>query len=147
MDIFSQLSSDHDQVKALFEKIAAAPAGERTHLFNQVKVALIAHSKAEDQTFYSELETDDELEDRIIEAREDHEAIDQLLDELSGIPAEEPTWLRTFNELVRTVERHVRFEEDDIFPVARQMLDADDADELGRSMKRLEEQFKPQANA
>ena len=147
MDIFTQLKMDHDQVKALFRKIEMigsngnGEVGARRNLFQEVRRALIAHSKAEDQTFYTELETDDELEDRIVEARQAHERIEQLLDDLNRMDAEQAPWTAKFKELVRNVEHHVEEEENEIFPLARQILDREDAEELGQSMRQLEDRM------
>lgn len=141
-DIFSQLKRDHDQIRSLFEKVEQAPdTKDRLDLFGEVKRALTAHSKAEDQTFYTELETDEELEDDIVDARQEHELIDQLIAEVEGTDPDDGRWMTRLVELKDAVERHVREEEDQIFPLARELLNAEDADVLGKSMRQLEEQI------
>ena len=43
-------------------------------------------------------------------------------------------WLEKINELKDVVQRHVRMEEDKMFPAARKELDASRAEELGRQI-------------
>lgn len=136
MNVFTQLKAEHDRVKQLMERLAATPDSgeERRVRFAEIRRDLIAHAKAEDYAFYKELEDDDELHDKIETARAEHAAIEELLDELMQSERTDDVWLLRFATLRKSVEQHVREEERDVFPMARTVLDSEDAEVLGRAL-------------
>lgn len=44
-------------------------------------------------------------------------------------------WVQKFNDLYETVERHMHMEEDELFGQARDVLTAQEAEELGRKVE------------
>jgi hemerythrin superfamily protein len=143
MDIFEHLKRDHRHVADLMHKISAtANPAERRALFLDLREALLTHAKAEEATFYSTLAQNEELEDLIAEARDDHRLIERLLSDLDGIDAGSDAWTARFDELKETVEEHVEEEEHEIFDEARDLIDDDEAHELDQRMSSEEDQIR-----
>ncbi len=144
MDIFNTLKTDHRIVRTLMARLAAdngeIPA--RRTLFNQVKQELIAHFKAEDQTFYGQIEHEPTLGPKISAARAEHDHIEALLDELEDLPIEGERWPDKYTALSQCVEAHFREEEGEIFELAGEMLDSEKAKELGKAMEKVEDEYR-----
>ena len=82
-DVFELLRRDHTNVRALLDEIeGAADDGERRGLFAQLVNEVEAHSQAEDDVFYTSIEADPDLADRIDNARQEHDQVESLLVEV-----------------------------------------------------------------
>ena len=142
MDIFEHLKNDHRKVSALMTQIEQTDdEGERQTLFQDLKVAVIRHAKAEEATFYSFLDRYEEMEDLIAEAREDHQMVESLIHDIESLPATSVEWMTHFQELKESIDDHVDQEETEIFEEARMIIDGREADELERRMAKQEAQI------
>jgi hemerythrin superfamily protein len=134
MSIYDELKRDHEAVKQLLTRIekASEEAGQgRERLFEELKAALTAHSRAEERVFYSALKAEEETKDVALEGVEEHHVVDVLLREIDRLAADSERWKAKFTVLKENVEHHVEEEEQEIFKKARQLLDADKAEALG----------------
>jgi hemerythrin superfamily protein len=132
MDIFSLITTDHQEVAGLFKKLHDA-RGSRAmceQFFAQLKEALELHAYAEEQVFYPALQEADMTQEMAEEALEDHQLVTELLEELTDTPKEGEAWDETLQILEENVQEHVEVEESDIFDAARQLFSAADIDEL-----------------
>lgn len=131
-DIFELLKRDHRNVRALLDEIeGAADDRHRRALFSQLVEEVEAHSQAEDDVFYTSIELTDDLADTIDEARQEHDQVEALLEELDGLPVAGDDWLEKVREIRMLIEHHVAAEEERIFPLARQGLGEEEALRLG----------------
>lgn len=131
-DVFELLARDHRNVRALLDEIEGAEDDrERRALFSQLVDEVEAHSQAEDDVFYTTIENGD-LADRIDEARQEHDEVESLLEELDGLPVSGDDWLEKVREIRLLIEHHAREEEQQIFPLARRALGRDEALRLGQ---------------
>ena len=123
--IFEQLTQDHREVDALMKQIENAENEEECmRLFAQVRTALLAHSQAEDEVLYARLDEEAETEDMIAHARDEHQQVEDLLEELGEIE-DDDEWMERFQELKGSVQDHVKEEEGELFPKARKILDGE----------------------
>ncbi len=121
--IFEQLTTDHREVDDLMNRIEKAQGEEECmRLFAQVRTALLAHSQAEDEVLYARLEEEEDTEELIAHAREEHQQVEDLLEELGEIE-DDDVWMERFEELKGAVQDHVKEEERELFPKARKLLD------------------------
>ena len=128
MDIYSLLEADHRTVKELFAKAEeASDPRDLEKVFREIKTQLELHKEAEERTFYAALSNFPEISDRIEEAMEEHVDVEELLEELSNLAAEDEDFRSQLNELREEVEHHVREEEGEIFARARKLLDEEQA--------------------
>ena len=82
------LKEDHQRVKKLFtrfEKLDASRETDKTELFDQIKKELTVHAQIEEEIFYPAVEgaQDEDADDLVREAREEHRIVKTLLEELS----------------------------------------------------------------
>lgn len=128
--IFKQLKEEHGQVSALMMQVKAGDEDTRAELFPTLRHELLAHSKAEEKEFYALLEQQSKTRDQIARSREEHQEVEQLLDQLSAMDVEDPEWVELFDELVTAVQEHVDREEDEIFAAAQEIIDDERAREI-----------------
>jgi len=131
-DIFELLKRDHRNVRALLDEIEGAEDDrQRQGLFAQLVNEVEAHSQAEDDVFYTTIEGTADLADKIDDARQEHDEVESLLEELDGLPVSGDDWLEKVREIRMLIEHHIAEEEQLIFPLARHRLDGDEALRLG----------------
>jgi hemerythrin-like domain-containing protein len=131
--IYSTLSKEHGKVSGLMSRLAATDSDEverRQELFDEIKDELTTHSEIEDAVFYTELASHPQLAEKIAHAREEHEEIETLLEELDAMRIEHQSWMNKFLRLQDTVQHHVDDEEGEIFPMAEKVLSGEDAERL-----------------
>lgn len=126
MNIVDLIKRDHDEAKELMETIALEhdPAAAMES-FTELKNALSAHAKAEQEVLYPELKVLDESRPLTLEAYEEHALAEQLLDELSQEDAAAETWRAKFVVLKEVVEHHMKEEEKELLPMAKRLLTKD----------------------
>ena len=136
-DIFELLRNDHRNVRMLLDEIEGAEDDrQREGLFAQLVTEVEAHSQAEDDVFYTSIEGLDDLAEIIDNAREEHDQVESLLEELDGLPVSGDDWLEKVREIRMLIEHHVGEEESRIFPLAGNFLDRGEALRLGHEFLR-----------
>lgn len=138
MDLYQLLRQDHQKVKRLFERIDdtfGATTKSRERLFSELKQELELHSELEESHFYPALEQQEELQDLIEDAREEHAEMAELLAALDEGDKDDEEWADQLEELRETVETHVEEEEGEIFPKAQELLDQGRADAIAQAIE------------
>ncbi|MFF9399221.1 hemerythrin domain-containing protein [Streptomyces sp. NPDC014744] len=138
-NVIDELTTDHREVEALFERIEALPVGDpgRRALADEMTTELVRHSVAEEQYFYPAVRQyvagGDELADKELS---DHAKVEELLKSLEDRQPEE----EEFNHLVAKVKlevtSHVRDEEGKLFPLLAAVCTSDALDDLGDKIRR-----------
>jgi iron-sulfur cluster repair protein YtfE (RIC family) len=135
MDVFQRLIQDHriaEQRFAEIEKTSEKEADRRELLFAKLREELEAHEVFEEEYLYPEIDEVLSAKAVVGEALDEHAEFDAILQEISAIPANKGEWLERICELKEMVQKHVRKEEEKMFPVARSKLARGRAEELGR---------------
>jgi hemerythrin superfamily protein len=141
MDIYNYLKKDHRKVSDLMKHVLSARSpARREEIFDEINEELTLHAETEEATFYAALENEEETEEKIEGAEEDHEEIKIYLKKLSSLSADSEKWMELFGEFRQAVEHHVKDEEERIFPKAKQILSDEEAEQLSREMARLKEE-------
>jgi hemerythrin superfamily protein len=120
----SILRDDHRRVKQLFSDIESLGSETepeaKMELFEEIKHELDAHATIEEEIFYPAIEDlrDDDVEAaRIVsEAREAHENVRILLEELSRLDDSDESFDGKVKILAETVAQHAEEEEEIMFP-------------------------------
>jgi hypothetical protein len=131
MDILKELERDHKEVMKLFEKLGKKKNGQADPLFDQLRVALVAHSRAEEKVFYKPIEGDKEAHEMVLEGYEEHHVADLILKELASKKADGERWHAKLMVLKEVVEHHVQEEEGEIFTAAEKALPLDERKKIG----------------
>lgn len=138
MNVFTLLKADHKKVAGILEKLdSTTERGVKTReeLFGNLKTELDVHTHIEETIFYPELEKADETHDITLEAFEEHRLVKQLLQELDKMDKGDETWTARFTVLKENIEHHVEEEEGEMFPKARKVLSAEQAEIIGTQME------------
>jgi hemerythrin-like domain-containing protein len=142
-DAIEMLKADHEKVLDLFKQYTTA-SDEHTKrgIAEEVFFELETHAQLEEQLFYPafEEEADEEGEKLVEEARKEHQAVKDLIEELRGLATQDKPFDAKFRELMENVEHHIEEEETEMFPQAEEML-AEQVEELRDEMQELKEQL------
>jgi hypothetical protein len=119
------LHSDHQRLAALLSdclRLANAdggntPSADRSALLERVSALLRAHSQLEVELFYPTLHLDAEA---LGAAQSDHDEMLVQLASLVAMHSVDDHYLNSLQALVQLVEDHVRFEVEQLFPLAAQ---------------------------
>jgi hemerythrin superfamily protein len=144
-DALAILKRDHEQVQAMFEQYEAlgarAHAGKRK-LADQICRALSLHAELEEACFYPALRgAGKDYHEMVDEALVEHAAAKELIGQIGAMDTDEELFDAKVKVLGEQVAHHVKEEEGELFPKARQAKL--DLAEIGREMA----QRKAQAGA
>lgn len=145
MSIYTKIKEDHDEMRDLLQRIEALGPHEndaRDNLFNMLKEKVIVHSKAEEKAFYNPLKRFKDMKDEIEHGKEEHEEAEELLEELTDTSLGGTAWMQKFRSLKDSLEHHMREEEREIFPDAKEVLTQDRAETMEQEMIEREDKEK-----
>lgn len=140
-DWFDILKAEHAMVDKAFElllRTGDTETGKRRAILKKISWSLYKHGLQEEAAIYPALR--ESREDAARRLADEHFSIKSFIYELDTSPADSDAWLRTARAFHELIARHVREEEDDVFPALRDHLSKDENSALGRRM--LYEGFK-----
>jgi iron-sulfur cluster repair protein YtfE (RIC family) len=149
MNIIELLKEDHREAEELIERLEGLEADlDDTKvgidkmpqaLFTKLKNALTLHTQAEEQILYPAMQKFDETADRIPEAIEEHQQVDQILEEMAMLSPAEDEFQERLEELKENLAHHIEEEEDELFPKAEELCGQKRLEEMGRQMQKLQQ--------
>lgn len=133
MNLLDLIEHDHNLQRQLMRDIKATSgdSDERRELFRRLATELRAHAAAEEDAFYAELMKFPKSTDQSRHSVHEHEEALEILADLETMDMGSTGWLNRFEALVHDNEHHMDEEEQDVFPLARDTLDATRLAELG----------------
>jgi 23S rRNA A2030 N6-methylase RlmJ len=140
MDPIKMLKQDHDEVKALFEKLERAEV-TRADGLEQLRQKLDMHETIEEEILYPALKEHAKTKAITLEAYEEHHVVDMVMAELEATPVDDETWAAKLTVAKENVEHHIEEEEDQMFKQARQVMDETELGALGDRMAARKEQL------
>jgi hemerythrin superfamily protein len=134
----SLLKEDHRKVKKLFaefDKLEESDTAEMARIFETVNKELTVHAQIEEEIFYPAIEKadDEEAEELSREAHEEHRLVKMLLQELSGMTADDKLFCAKMKVLKDNVLHHAEEEESEIFPIFED-LDKEEQDRIAEQL-------------
>jgi len=140
MDVLTLLKNDHKTVGTLLDRAKRCDPGDGrlTDLADEIESALTVHAAIEEKYFYPTLRDRAEESDGavdVFEAYTEHELIKKLIALLKSGRQPDEQFKAEVQVLAENVTHHVKEEESTIFELARQMLDAEELEELGTQMQ------------
>jgi hemerythrin superfamily protein len=138
MDLYQLIKQDHQKVKRLFERLAEADSGSpsQTRIFAELKRELELHTTVEEKYFYPALQQFAQARDLVEEALAEHADVKATLEELDQGDKEDDAWMEEVSELQQDIEHHVEEEENAIFPLAAELLDAAQVEAIARDIQK-----------
>jgi len=136
-DAVSLLSSDHAEVKQMFEEyrqLVQDSAGDdrRGELAGQICSALTVHAEIEEDIFYPALRESLEDDLALDQAEVEHDIARDLIEQIESMEPDDALFDARMLVLAEYVEHHVQEEENEIFPQAEKS--GIDLDELGAEL-------------
>ena len=132
LPIYDLLKRDHESVTELLRRVKAARGDEARDLLAELAREVTAHARAEEAVFYGHLLHNERTRARILESLQDHEQIDARLGELALMQPHDERWSARLDVLSEDLGQHIDEEENQLFPLARQILSDREAVEFGR---------------
>ena len=141
-DILHTIRGEHDVIRAIQELLleTSGAIGTRAQLWYRLKSELYAHAKAEEQAVYDRLAKIDSTRELAEHSIEEHDAIDELLEQLDHIGFDQPGWKSTLHRLVHMSNHHLDEEEEELFPWAGRVLTVEERVEASADYRRLKKQ-------
>ncbi|WP_224984125.1 hemerythrin domain-containing protein [Geomonas agri] len=139
MTIFDVLKQDHEKVRYLFDK--AQKAGKKDisslqKLFSQLEEELELHMEGEERFFYSVLEQNEEMRDKVLQSFEEHQVTKTLLGTFQALAVDDERWIAKLQVLSEIVEHHMQEEEKEVFKLARKALGKEQQHETALAFQR-----------
>jgi hemerythrin superfamily protein len=148
VDAIKLLKEDHKKVKALFEEVEGLgerASTQRKNLFQKIDQELTLHSKIEETLFYPEFKKraeNSEERDEILEAYEEHGVVKVMIGELEDLDPKDEKYKPKLTVLKELVLHHVKEEEGELFPMARELFEPEELNRIGDRIVAAKEKAK-----
>lgn len=138
MDAVSLLKDDHAKVKTLFAEYFELPAAQperRRELAEKILRELLLHERIEEEIFYPAFKaTGKEAREETEHAKEEHEIVDSLVNQLMEVDLDDERFEATFRVLHENVLHHIKDEEEKMLPMSERRMGTSRLQALGREM-------------
>ena len=137
MDQLEEITGNFDEDDE--DAAAATMSNEPVQLFAQLKQALTLHTQLEETIFYPTMKQFDETRDMIGEALEEHQEVDQILNDMATLSPGDDEFQDKLEELRDSVEHHIDEEENELFPKAEELCGDERLNEMGNQMLQMKQ--------
>ncbi|MCD9184885.1 MAG: hemerythrin domain-containing protein [Pyrinomonadaceae bacterium] len=134
MEITTLLKEDHREVENL---IAQLEGGADKDTFTKLKSSLELHTQIEEEIYYPALEGLDETDELVTDAYQEHDEVDELLEEMSGTDVGSEEFQDLLQQLKDSINHHVKEEENELFPKSEEVLGAEKLEHMGDEMEKM----------
>ncbi|HBA87304.1 MAG TPA: cation-binding protein [Geobacter sp.] len=139
LTIFDVLKQDHEKARYLFDR--AQKSGKKEiaslqKLFTQLEEELTVHMEGEERFFYSALEQNDEMRDKVLQAFEEHQVAKTLIGTFQALAVDDERWAAKLQVLSEVVEHHMQEEEQEVFKLARKAIGKEQQHEMALQFQR-----------
>jgi hemerythrin superfamily protein len=138
-DVVSFLKAQHEAIKALFDRVAAATGDEREREFVTLRRVLAVHETAEEEVVHPRAKREIKDGDRIVDERlkEENEA-KHALAELEKLDVDSAEFVAAFQKLKADVIAHAEAEEREEFDQLAAALDDSQLERMRRAAQLAE---------
>jgi hemerythrin superfamily protein len=152
-DAIALLKADHKKVKGLFaetDDLSDRATTQLKRIGDQICQELTVHAEIEETIFYPAVKDrtqrgHKEERDLVLESYEEHSLVKKIISDLEAIDASDESYRPKLKVLREIVEQHVKEEERELFPGARELLNEDELIDLGMRMTELKNKRLPAA--
>ena len=131
-DIFARLKEDHDDHRALLDKLAetSGDSDQRKELFEQFTLDVKSHAAAEEQALYSTMLRKPKATDETRHSVAEHHELNEALNDLAATDMSSSAWMTKFKQLDHDYRHHIDEEEEDHFPDFEKLLTEEDREHM-----------------
>lgn len=148
--VIEKLNQDHERVEQIFAKLQESGAGARKtreKLCQQLIQELKAHTRFEERVFYPAVrESGDGAGQIVRHAIDEHRQVERMLLRLEKMDVTSTEFMELLGEIQESVQKHVREEEDEIFPLAEKSIEDQDAVEMAVRHDKMVRDFRQHAS-
>ncbi|MEQ1501933.1 MAG: hemerythrin domain-containing protein [Myxococcota bacterium] len=129
VELFELLHADHEEVTELIDELIGTRPTDlagREELWEDLFVGLTAHTQAEEEVVYRRLVAALATRHAAEAAIDEHDRIEDLLAEADGMECDDPEFDPTVRRLRAKIADHVRTEEEELLPAARETVTSDE---------------------
>jgi hemerythrin-like domain-containing protein len=152
MEIFETLRNDHAVLRDLLDQLIDKTEPDQGTLlspivdqegadwpvdFHDLKLALVAHNRAEEAVFYDLLNRIPHRTELAELKTEEHHMAEELLEDLEEINPADRTWNEKLSLFKNQIESHIAEEETMVFSLIQPLLDEEEAERLGQEFSSL----------
>lgn len=140
MNAIERLLADHVELRRTMEQlanIADQDIQQRENLFKQFQALFKTHDKAEDSIFYPAAKEYENLKPLVLKSYQAHHVAEVGIMELKLLPYNTESWAPKFLVVKDAIAMHMDEEEQKLFPKAKQVIDTQKLDTLGKEIDAL----------
>lgn len=139
MEIYEILKSDHEELKQLLNDLVVLKDNDdyRYVLIEEIRNALVPHSRAEESVLYNTLRAVNADKKMIFHGFQEHLEAETLLRTLQVMDTMNLGWRRVAQKLLAVVSHHIEAEEDEVFAEARKVFTSQEAVAMGEAFNEL----------
>lgn len=149
MNVIDLLKKDHETVSELFKSFESAKEAEQKdscqQIARQVCQELTVHATVEEELFYPAVDAkakgDEDAEDNIKEADEEHRLVKALVSEIQDMEAGDDHFEAKVKVLKDVVDHHVEEEEGELMPKAKKLLSKEELEDIGAEVEARKEEL------
>jgi len=134
--IVDVITEVHDRIRKQFDEFEALSEDDRDGrktLWSKIKDTLTEHHDAEEETLFNALvQTNSNARHESLHAVSEHGEHKKLLEQMADLNFDADDWQDKFAELKHDVLHHLEEEEEDVLPIAREVLDAETSRKLAQ---------------
>jgi hemerythrin-like domain-containing protein len=144
MKIYDALKKDHREVLVLLDRLIALSDEDDTRfkLADDIRDALIPHSRAEEAVFYNSIRALDADSGKVLHGYAEHLGAERWLRTLLVKEKVKLDWRATARKLKDALSHHIHEEETEIFALAQKVLTDEDAEKIGLAFERMKPEIK-----
>jgi hypothetical protein len=138
MDILKLLEKDHDEVKDMLSKLSKKRDED---ILTKLENEIYAHSEAEEECLYAPLRKKVKpLKAAIDAAHSEHDGVMDMLEKIHKIKNDKQ-WMQMFTMIKKSLEAHIKMEEEDIFSLSKECFTSAELIEMGKEFKKQKEEY------
>jgi hemerythrin superfamily protein len=142
-DAIDFIMEDHRKILGLFEQFQQADGDpdRQGQLVDQILEALTRHTYIENECLYPEIRSRvPSTDEAVLESFEEHHVADVLGFELAMMNPSDEHYRAKTTVLMETIINHIEEEENELFPKVRDVLTAEQLEEIGDRLVELMEE-------
>jgi hemerythrin superfamily protein len=146
MNIYEALVKDHEEVKELLKELVALKVDDdyRYVLVEEIRNALIPHSRAEESVFYNSIRSLASDREQVMHGFKEHLEAETLLRSLQVMDKLNLEWKPLAMKLQTALEHHIREEETEIFAQAKSLFSEEEAISMAEAFEKLKPEVQKQ---
>lgn len=148
MDALDLITEDHERFRSMldrYEELGDEESAAKRQLIDDLVAAVVRHGTMEEEAFYPFVRSEvPDVEGDIREELEEHHVLELIMVELKQMGAEDPQFDAKVVVFAENLLHHLDEEEEELFPVLREKLDAAVLESLVEDLRAARDRASPE---